>query len=59
MSIFVTFVDKLGYTLSAVYAIAGKDGVLPCKIRVLEGCLQGNYWHPKCNLVTEDHCREM
>jgi hypothetical protein len=53
MAIFVTFVDKLGYTLSAVYALRGKDGVLPCKIKRLEGCLQGNYWHPKCNLFNE------
>ncbi len=35
MAIFVTFVDKLGYTSSAVYAIPHADSILPCKIKAL------------------------
>ncbi len=35
MAIFVTFVDKLGYTPSAVYAIPRVNSILPCKIKAL------------------------
>ena len=51
MAIFVTFEDKLGYTFSALHAIQSKDGILPSKIKVLEGHGQRNFWHPKCNLT--------
>jgi hypothetical protein len=35
MAIFVTFVDKLGYTPSALYAMPCADGILSFKINVL------------------------
>jgi hypothetical protein len=57
--IFVTFEDKLGYTLSALHAIQIEGGVLPSKIKVLEGHGQRNFWHPKCNLTNEVQRREM
>jgi len=51
MAIFVTFGDKLGYTFSALHTIPSEDGILPSKIKVLEGHGQRNFWHPKCNLT--------
>ena len=59
MAIFVTFEDKLGYAFSALHAIQWDDGKLPCKIKVLEGPGQRNFWHPKCNLMSEVQRREM
>jgi prepilin-type N-terminal cleavage/methylation domain-containing protein len=59
MAIFVTFGAKLGYTLSAVYAMQCEGGILPCKIKVLERHGQRNFWHPKCNLTSEVQSREM
>jgi hypothetical protein len=59
MAIFVTFEDKLGYTLSAVYAMQCKGSILPFKINDLEGPGQRNFWHPKCNLTSEVQSREM
>jgi hypothetical protein len=59
MAIFVTFGDKLGYTFSALHTIQSKGGILPSKIKVLEGHEQRNFWHPKCNLTNEVQRREM
>ena len=53
MAIFVTFEDKLGYTLSALHSIKIEGGILPNKIKVLEGHRQRNFWHPKCNLTCD------
>ncbi len=59
MAIFVTFVDKLGYTLSVLRAIQCEGGVLSCKINMLEVDGQRNFWHPKCNLTSEVQRREI
>jgi hypothetical protein len=59
MAIFVTFVDKLGYTLSVLHAIQCEGGILPFKINMLEGHGQRNFWHPKCNLTSEVQRREI
>jgi hypothetical protein len=53
MAIFVTFEDKLGYTFSVLHAIQSEGGILPSKIKVLEGHGQGHFWHPKCNLTCD------
>ena len=53
MAIFVTFEDKLGYTLSAICAMQCEGGILPCKIKTLKGCEQGDCWHLICKLVNE------
>ena len=51
MAIFVTFEDKLGHTLVALHSIQCEGGILPSKIKLLEGHGQRNFWHPKCNLT--------
>ncbi len=53
MAIFVTFGDKLGYTLSVLHASQCEGGILLCKINMLKGHGQRNFWHPKCNLTSE------
>ncbi len=59
MAIFVTFGDKLGYTLAVLHAIQCEGGILPCKINMLEVDEQRNFWHPKCNLTSEVQRREI